>query len=120
MSDNKVLVVETLQGLVNLPGGSSQPNEPAQCTAQRETWEETGLHLRVGELLTVVEETGFHLYHCHITTESGEIDPPPRMEVRAAYWLKPDRFGEKQWRFKGDETRLADLASSLETQGIAQ
>lgn len=109
MKDGDVLVVENLQGLVNLPGGSSKEGEAARCTAHRETWEETGLNLEVGELLMVMD-TGFHLYHCGFTADSGTIDPPPRLEIRRAYLLSPAAFKDQEWRFPGDEIVLQKLA----------
>ncbi len=111
MQNGHVLVVENLEGLVNLPGGSSKKSEPAQCTAHRETWEETGLNLEVGTLLMVMD-TGFHLYQCTFTANSGEIDPPPRLEVRRAYLLAPSTFKDQDWRFPGEEEQLQKLAES--------
>jgi 8-oxo-dGTP diphosphatase len=112
MKGGNLLVVETLSGLVNLPGGSSNDNEHAQCTAHRETWEETGLDLEVGELLKVMD-TGFHLYHCSFKADSGDIDPPPRLEVRRAYLLAPEKFKDQNWRFSGQDTALVEMAKQL-------
>jgi 8-oxo-dGTP diphosphatase len=110
MKDGDVLVVESLQGLVNLPGGSSKEGEAARCAAHRETWEETGLNLQVGELIKVLD-TGFHLYRCDFTIKSGEIDPPFRLEVRRAYLLSPDDFNEYEWRFPEQASKWQDLAA---------
>lgn len=66
--------MQGLNGRLSLPGGSSEPGESAQCTAFRETWEETGLQLQPRELLEVFD-TGFHLYRCDRDAWSGEIDP---------------------------------------------
>ena len=102
--DDRLLVVEDLQGRIGPPGGSSKEGESAQCTAHRETWEETGLDLQVGELVTVMQ-TGFYLYDCRFHLQSGDIDPPPRMEVRRAFMLHSDDFDQHQWRFP-DQTAV--------------
>jgi 8-oxo-dGTP pyrophosphatase MutT (NUDIX family) len=100
--EGELLLVQGLDGKINLPGGSSQPGESAQCTAFRETWEETGLTLNVEELLRVFD-TGFHLYRCQRGITSGAIDPPLRLEVRDAFYLSPERFDEYEWRYDDRE-----------------
>lgn len=95
----KVLVVGSRNGGVTPPGGSTRSGESAQCTAHRETWEETGLDLLPRQLLKVFD-TGFHLYHCEIHAGSGEIRPA-FFEVGNGYWLPIERFGETRWRYPG-------------------
>lgn len=104
-----MLVVRDLQGRLSPPGGSAENGESAQCAAFRETWEETGLVLEPDRLLEVFD-TGFHLYLCQHHDASGEVDPPPRLEVRDAFYLSPDDFGAWSWRFPGQETVLKRLA----------
>ena len=105
VTEDGLLLVQGMNGEVSLPGGSSLPGESAQCTAFRETWEETGLRLRPQELLDVFD-TGFHLYQCERDAQSGAIDPPPRLEVRAAFYLPADRFGAYDWRFEDQRDLL--------------
>jgi 8-oxo-dGTP diphosphatase len=111
VSAEGLLLVQGLNGRVSVPGGSSEPGETAQCTAFRETWEETGLRLQPRELLGVFS-TGFHLYRCERDALSGEINPPPRFEVRAAFYLPADRFDNYVWRFEGQQELLKSLLLS--------
>jgi 8-oxo-dGTP pyrophosphatase MutT (NUDIX family) len=108
LHNGKLLVVQDLAGQVSLPGGTSENSESAQCTAFRETWEETGLQLAPGRLLKVFE-TGFHLYRCEHHAGSGKLDPPPRLEVRDAFYLTPAEFGDWEWRFPGQQPVLEQL-----------
>jgi 8-oxo-dGTP pyrophosphatase MutT (NUDIX family) len=103
-----LLMVQGLNGKISLPGGSSQPGEAAQCTAYRETWEETGLHLLPGERLAIFD-TGFHLYRCEQNGSSGVIDPPPRMEVLDAFYLGSEEFGDYEWRFPDQQAQLVEM-----------
>lgn len=105
VADGKLLLVEGFNGKVSLPGGSSRAGESAQCTAFRETWEETGLQLQPRELLRVFD-TGFHLYRCERDAHSGDIRPSLRFEVRAVYFLAPERFEEYEWRFPDQRALL--------------
>ena len=41
LDGTSMLVVENFEGKLSPPGGMSREQEPAQCTAFRETWEET-------------------------------------------------------------------------------
>ena len=103
--EQRLLVVQGLNGDISLPGGSSVRGETAQCTAARETWEETGLTLKPGRRLATFA-TGFHLYECQRDANSGAIDPPPRLEVRQAFYLHVDEFDQWQWRYPEQATLL--------------
>ena len=107
-SGDGLLLVQGLNGKVSLPGGSSKSGESAQCTAFRETWEETGLRLQPRELLRVFN-TGFHLYRCEPGALSGEIDPPLNFEVRAAFYLPADQFDKYDWRFEDEQALLKNM-----------
>jgi 8-oxo-dGTP diphosphatase len=107
-SGEGLLLVQGLNGKVSLPGGSREPGESAQCTAFRETWEETGLSVQPRELLRVFS-TGFHLYRCERDASSGDINPPPRFEVRTAFFLPADRFDTYDWRFEDQRELLKSL-----------
>ena len=109
-ADQSLLMVQGLNGEISLPGGSSEPGESAQCTAFRETWEETGLRLQPRELLAVFD-TGFHLYRCEYDALSGVIDPPLRFEVRSALFLPADQFHTYEWRFEKQKEILNSLLS---------
>jgi 8-oxo-dGTP diphosphatase len=100
--------VQGLNGKLGPPGGSSEPGESAQCTAFRETWEETGLRLQPRVLLEVFD-TGFHLYRCDRDALSGEIDPPTRLEVRAAFFLPAARFDSYEWRYPDQQLLLKKM-----------
>ncbi len=106
-----LLLVKGLDGRVSLPGGSSEPGESAQCTAFREAWEETGLQLQPRELLQIFS-TGFHLYRCERGELSGEIDPPPRFEVQAAFYLPAHQFDRYVWRYEDQKEVLRLMLSS--------
>lgn len=103
-----LLVVEQFNGKISIPGGSSDSGESARCAAHRETWEETGLNLQVGELVTVFD-TGFHLFHCYRHPGSGDIDPPLRLEVRSAFFLPLEQFGQQEWRYPQETSILQRL-----------
>ena len=108
VDNGRLLLVQGLNDKISVPGGSSEPQESAQCTAFRETWEETGLKLQPQELLLVFD-TGFHLYRCQRHKNSGEIDPPPRMEVQAALYLTIDDFDKYQWRYPQQQALIKQL-----------
>ena len=108
VSGEGLLLVQGLNGKLSPPGGSAKPGESAQCTAFRETWEETGLRVQPRELMQVFD-TGFHLYRCERDGLSAEIDPPPRFEIRAAFYLPADRFDDYDWRFPDQQVLLQSL-----------
>ncbi|MEP4148341.1 MAG: NUDIX hydrolase [Halioglobus sp.] len=103
----KMLVVDSRTGGLTPPGGKSREGESAQCTAHRETLEETGLDLVPSELLAVFE-TGFHLYSCDIHAGSGHIKPAV-MEVKRGFWLDLADFDSVQWRYPGQDKIIRDI-----------
>ena len=106
--NQRLLVVQGLGGKISPPGGGSNNDETAQCTAVRETWEETGLTLKPGRRLATFD-TGFHLYECQRNANSGEIGPPPRLEIRRAFYLHVDEFDQWKWRYPGQDELLRKL-----------
>jgi 8-oxo-dGTP pyrophosphatase MutT (NUDIX family) len=115
MIDDRLLVVVNRRGQLSPPGGSSESGESAQCTAFRETWEETGLLLEPSELLQVFD-TGFHLYRCEHRPYSGEIRPPSRFEKHSAFYVAEDEFDDHEWRFPGQEVHLRALSERMKLQ----
>jgi 8-oxo-dGTP pyrophosphatase MutT (NUDIX family) len=109
--DNKLLVVQGMDGSIGPPGGSAEPGESAQCAAFRETWEETGLRLQPVEKIATFD-TGFFLYDCARDEHSGEIDPPPRLEVRQAFYLPVENFPDWNWRFPGQQQLILTLINT--------
>lgn len=94
----EILLIRQHDGLVTVPGGASESGEDAHCTAYRETWEETGISVIPGELITVFDN-GFHLYQCELNTAIEPIPIPYKYEVEAVLWRRVDQFEGLNWRF---------------------
>ena len=110
--DRQLLLVEMRTGGMSPPGGSSRPGESTQCTAHRETWEETGLDLMPGRLLDVFD-TGFHLYHCQYYRN---FDPlvARQTAVKRALWLPLQELDRVPGRFAGQGPVLRSLAEQVD------
>ncbi|MDD7805265.1 MAG: NUDIX hydrolase [Endozoicomonas sp. (ex Botrylloides leachii)] len=106
----EVLMVEQVNQQVNVPGGSSDYQESAQCTAHRETWEETGLDISPVQLIKIFNN-GFQLYLCQLKGINNTINPPMRLEVRRAFWLNPEHFSHYQWRYSNQQSWLKQWLS---------
>lgn len=94
----RLLLVETRRGGFTPPGGTVGPGDSAQCVAERETWEESGVEVEVGELFHRFRN-GFRLYWC---SPIGEPEPrvdPWQLEVIEAGFYAPDTFDDLSWRF---------------------
>ena len=111
----RALVIQARLGGIGPPGGSAREGESAQCTAHRETLEETGLDLMPGRLLNTFD-TGFNLYLCDIHAGSGTINPVHIDEVKQAFWLPVDEFDQHTWRFAGQGEALRQLMLQLAIQ----
>jgi 8-oxo-dGTP diphosphatase len=110
-----LLIAHSVSGKLGFPGGTSVDEEPAQCTAHRETWEETGIDVEVGHFLKRLS-TGFLLYACRSQLSDLSPDEVPhlpiwsRTEVSGMVWRDLDTVAAEQWRFPDqvDEVRGLD------------
>lgn len=99
-----LVVKQRIGGQYNLPAGTHDSDESAQCTAHRETWEETGINIQVGKLLHVFDN-GFRLYSCqpvdHIPGPGNTLKIPMQgqQEITEALWIKPEDIESSQWRY---------------------
>ena len=120
VQDGKLLIIEGRDGLFQLPGGGSDKSEPAYCTAERETWEETGIEVTANRLVTTFEN-GFRLHACTAVDRQalGSVDRPWRLEVKAVHWLLDAEFDGKSWRFPDQvEFMRAYLAQQTKTNNV--
>lgn len=97
---HQVLLTVERTGRVSLPGGTQARGESAQCTAFRETWEETGIRVTVGPLLKQFDN-GFRLFRCDAGAIDTALTPVPGrpMETPAALWLTAQQLDHYPWRF---------------------
>ena len=125
LHDDKVLLItHRWGGKLGVPGGTREADELAQCTAHRETSEETGLAVKVGRRL-VVMKNGFHLYRCYPERASSESLPVPTSaltEVKALDWYLLDSLARDRWRFAYQFELFLEVAGNaiLEEQGGEQ
>ena len=118
LKQQQLLMVIDHSGKLSVPGGSSDGVESPQCTAHRETWEETGIDVRPTALVRVFKD-GFHLYQCELHPASGAIDPTLRLEIQQVLWLPPEKFKHYSWRFPEEQAWLQQwmsLATSPDPQ----
>ena len=91
----------------DIPGGQTNWQEPATRTAERETWEESGYPVEVGELLATVRG-GFRIFRCKLKQQNPGKGPDH--EVSSVQWINPwevDRFMQQHlWRFQDEQAHL--------------
>ena len=109
---DRMLVNEQTTGAFSLPGGSSKPAESAQCTAMRETYEETGIVTDVGELLYVYPN-GFHVYRCRLQYRGQVADPIDIVEVQANHWIGLDHWEDVLWRYPEYVDKTRELLTTI-------
>jgi ADP-ribose pyrophosphatase YjhB (NUDIX family) len=102
--------VKILGGTYGPPGGAVNNKESAQCAAERETWEETGVHVTAGELAAEFDN-GFRLYWCE-TVSGREIEIIRPTEIQHADWYAPELFQHLKWRYANQ----ADIIQALMTE----
>lgn len=100
IEEGKILITEGIFGAFQLPAGTMSGGEPAQCTAERETWEETGLTVRANNLFKKFEN-GFMLFDCDVIGNQAKdgSDRPLGLEVKNVHWLGSKDFAGKKWRY---------------------
>lgn len=86
---------EPEKGCWSVPGGSAEPGETPAQTARREAWEETGLHVEIGQELWAVEvPTGdgrvFEIHDYAATVNAGTLTPGD--DADDARWFTPEEL----------------------------
>ncbi len=100
-----VVLTHRQSGKLDIPGGTADEGESAQCTAHRETFEETGFNVEVGQHLGT-NERNFHFFACTLAGNfTGELQrfPVPdwsKSEVSAIMLRDPFVTTGKAWRFE--------------------
>ncbi len=120
--DNKMLIVRHQKtGKLSPPAGTAKEGEAAQCTAHRETWEETGVEVRVGRLLKSFDDQ-FHLFHCLAIDEalirSSELPVPEafKSEISEILFLNPTLLSNDEWRFPEQVSGIKDAFKRISNQ----
>ncbi|KZY29281.1 hypothetical protein A3754_14160 [Alcanivorax sp. HI0083] len=122
--DQQVLLIShRWGGKLGVPGGTLEPGELAQCTAYRETLEESGVRVVVGERLQVMKN-GFHLYRCHLqqpVDSGGPVDVPRSglAEVSAIDWYPLSSLSKARWRFEYQFEQFLQVAAEAMQGGTA-
>ncbi len=102
--DHLLVLRHRFGGELGIPGGARHKGESAQCTAHRETWEETGLDVRVGRELGRLRY-GYTLYRCY-PDESLDHSTKPvlpwhaRLETTGVEWMPLEALPRDQWRYR--------------------
>lgn len=100
-----LVVRHRFTGLLGLPGGGAEPGESARCTAFRETWEETGVTVAVGEPVEL-QPDGYRVFRCALTGPlPGRLPAPPGawLEVARVELLAPAELGARaDWRLPSE------------------
>ena len=102
-----VLLVKIMGGTHGPPGGSVDRRESAQCAAERETYEETGVIAHAGALAKRFDN-GFHLYWCE-SVSGREIDITRPLEIKDANWFSSEEFLQLRWRYPNQGDTIYSL-----------
>ena len=100
VSDSQALWVQDWRGRWAWPGGTRKEGESARCTAWRETGEETGWSVQVGQLVRVYDND-FHLFHCTVeqAVAAKPLTPRDRREIQQAIWIPHSEILSLRLRF---------------------
>ena len=97
VDQGEVLLVKIMGGSYGPPGGSVDRRESAQCAAERETYEETGVIAHAQDL-AIEFDNGFHLYWCDAVS-GRDINITRPLEIKDADWFAPQEFPQLKWRY---------------------
>ena len=108
-----VLLVKIMGGSYGPPGGSVNKRESAQCAAERETWEETGVEVRAGEL-AITFENGFQLYACE-SVSGRDITITRPLEIKDADWFSGEQLRQLRWRYPEQGSIIRQLVQGSQS-----
>ncbi len=106
--DRQMLVVRLRStGRLDNPGGTHESGETARSTARRETWEEAGLEVEVGDLLIEMPDMNYFLFECmpaeeFATPASRVLYTRMGSEISEVMWVDPASIEPADWRFPGE------------------
>jgi ADP-ribose pyrophosphatase YjhB (NUDIX family) len=112
VDQGEVLLVKIMGGSYGPPGGSVNRRESAQCAAERETWEETGVEARAGEL-AITFENGFQLYFCE-SVSGRDITITRPLEIKDADWFSDEQLSQLRWRYPEQGSIIQQLVQGGE------
>eukprot|EP00438_Fugacium_kawagutii_P006726 Skav219138 [mRNA] locus=scaffold1574:679840:681239:+ [translate_table: standard] len=88
----------------DIPGGCTDGREPSTRTAERETFEESGYQVSVGELLATVRGA-FRIYKCYL--QDSVPHKGPDHEVSQVRWMDENEIEghlqHHEWRYQDDQ-----------------
>lgn len=111
--DTALLIRHRLTGRLDFPAGGRQSDESLQCTAHRETWEETGFNVEVREQLATTA-SGMPIFHCiadaSLNQLPAQFDAPgwSALEVQRLEKVDPFLIDKDAMRFADDLIPLRD------------
>lgn len=131
-ADNQIVLVdELITGQLSLPGGTVVSGEDPAIAAQRETWEEAGLSVTVGDVLGYTDSAV--IYDCisdsevisyQARNELGGFELPiwfaPHygVEVSRAMLLPPTTLPANQYRYPEQWSEINELFLSATNQPV--
>ncbi|MDF2152249.1 phosphatase PAP2 family protein [Vibrio sp. CAU 1672] len=132
-ADHKlVLIHEVITNKISLPGGTIQEGEPPELAAQRETWEETGLVVTVGDelgrtdsavLFDCVSDSEIIAYSVNNSLGGNELPvwfaPHYGIEVKSAMLLYPQELSPQQYRYPGQWRTVEEIFAVATEQPVA-
>ncbi|MEL0610931.1 bifunctional NUDIX hydrolase/phosphatase PAP2 family protein [Vibrio echinoideorum] len=131
-ADNQIVLVdELITGHLSLPGGTVVSGEPPAAAAQRETWEEAGLSVTVGDVLGYTDSavvfdcvSDSEVISYKARNELGGFELPiwfaPHygVEVGRAMLLPPTELQANQYRYPEQWAEINDLFLSATDQPV--
>ena len=106
--DKKVLLVQAM-GTWGPPGGTVRSGESSECSAERETWEETSVAVSV-QSTAAVFQNGFHLYWCSpVGKPLPEVRAP--LEVSDVDFLSAQEFASLRWRYPNQQREIKRMVN---------